>query len=746
MEDVQKARVCPACKMPFQIIYYQRRAADEPPDKVVFCNNCPLDSTKLDISSTQLTTIDKERKRSIPGSHTRALSSMDSHSKQHTLSSSLINLQHIGYRLCIRIEGNAASRCYAELNKNSTKFRPVIVSTVALQKAKDKRLVQIRKKSLMESEAHTLEEAKRIAPLVYLQKLSVYTEKTLTSTKSIDLVVGYEAKIGNIEYAEYSILRTLHGGKQPCILIYLPIVDKINNELHSLCLDMLHQVLILYGTERTIKSFVSSQTINSLFVQSSKAYDWPSAPDTGYNYTWKPDGERFWYIKYGSVWLFSRRLLSGRITGWTLTNLLQEANYPGPIIDTEVMIGYDPIMIDLLVTEDGKVTHPSRSLDNVLALIRDSTQIDIPLHIRNYYRSEKEVLDTQDTMEYPTDGVVGIQDGFMNIIKLKDTKSIELKLKENGDLVSRENKVVINSDLQNTYSTDSIVEVRFTKQSGMDTPTISETLLRTDKVNANEYEVCVSIINSVGPMPDTLSRRNAVQWCSSVRQKINQIASKATGRGRIIMDIGAGDGQAISDYSTDPNITYLLVEPNKDKCNKLLRRLREPGNGQSNMYDGAEHITKAIGLLSNKALKYAVICAKVGDILRQQYAIRTLKNAVRYCTASFSISYIVPDLQQLALNGINVIGCGYMYDSVDTSGILIDEAGVRMQLEGNKKANVKWGSDKTYTENAIVLDDFKGIFHCRYAKTLVPIFASDEFSLLNNIGNKVYIISTKRSI
>jgi hypothetical protein len=59
------------------------------------------------------------------------------------------------------------------------------------------------------------------------------------------------------------------------------------------CLDILQQILSIYGTEETIKSFVSSQMINTLFIQSGKAYDWPSAPDTGYVYTWKPDGERF---------------------------------------------------------------------------------------------------------------------------------------------------------------------------------------------------------------------------------------------------------------------------------------------------------------------------------------------------------------------------------------------------------------------------------------------------------------------
>jgi hypothetical protein len=334
----------------------------------------------------------------------------------------------------------------------------------------------------------------------------------------------------------------------------------------------------------------------------------------------------------------------------------------------------------------------------------------------------------------------------MTIIKLKDTKSIELKLKDNGDLVSAENTIVANSELQNTYPANSIIEIRFTKQSDKDTATITETLLRTDKTKANQYEVCETIMNTMSAVPETLARRNAVQWCSSIRQKINQIASKTAGKGRVIVDIGAGDGQAISDYSTDSSITYLLIEPDKAKCQKLLRRLMEPGKGQSRLFEGPEHLSKAVGLLSNKGLKYAVICSKLGDILRQEYSTRTLRGAVRYCIASFSISHTLSDLRDLALTGIDIIGCGYMYDTVSESGILVDEAGVKMRVIQNTVASIKWGGDRIYYERAIKLADFKDLFHTRLAQSLVPVFTGEEFSLLNNISSKVYIISTKKYI
>jgi len=193
------------------------------------------------------------------------------------------------------------------------------------------------------------------------------------------------------------------------------------------------------------------------------------------------------------------------------------------------------------------------------------------------------------------------------------------------------------------------------------------------------------------------------------------------------------------------------VEPDRIKCAKLLRRLSEPGKGKSRLFEGAEHITRAVGLASNKTLKYAIVCATIGDILKQQYSIRTLKSSVRCCIASFSISHVASELQTLALSGIDIIGCGYMYDGVKQSGILINESGVLMKLTNpndpkSNEAIVVWGNDRTYTERAIVLDDFKEVFHTRLASSLVPVAAGNEFSLLNAISDKIYIVSTRKHI
>lgn len=737
-------QICPACKSKFQIIYYQRRAADEPPDKVVYCPNCPVDTSKLSLEpSTDITrngiTNDIQIIR-----RPKAI-------RQSSLSN--IGFSYRGNRECIVIQGNAAERCYNQAVAANVSSEPIVATKISIQKSTSKQLVDLYLTSVTGGEAHITEDSKKIAPFICLNKYLLYTSTMDMISTNDKAVVGYEYILDTIPGTVNTVLRTLYKGQRPVIAVFLQDTGSMSNrQFEKYILSILEKVLVKYGTEASVKSFMIPSIVNTLYIQSGKAYDWPSAPNEGYTYAWKPDGERFWYVKYGSIWLFSRRLLSGRITGWNIGTKLEYSTNAGPVLDVEVMIGHDPILIDVLISDSGIATSASRSLDSILTEFDNSNKIDVPIHIRDYFRSEKELLKTKDDISYPIDGVVGIQDGSMTIIKLKDEKSIELELQDNGDLLTSDRILIAESELQHTYTPGSIIEIRFTKQAASDTPMITETLLRTDKTKANESQVCRDIFNTISDTPSSIARRRALLWCNSIRQKLNQIASKTTGKGRVILDIGAGDGQSVSDYSTDPDVTYILLEPDLQKCKKMMRRLAEPGKGECRLFEGASIILHVAGLVSTKKLKYAVINASLKDVLSQQHAIKTLQSCVRYCIASFSISYIVPELRELALNNINVIGCGYMYDSADEHGILINEYGVVMKYANksmendNNEATVMWGTDKIYSEKAIVQHDFKDLFYLRLATTKLPIAESKEHSLLNTISSKVFIISTTKHI
>ena len=722
---------CSACGGNFLVQYYQRRAADEPPDKVEFCPNCPLDSRRLSLtlSTNNNINLKSDKKISIPKRSSTVLPD---------------TLYKSGSRTCILVEGAAANRCMQLAIKNNLSKDVVTSITVPVMRGSGKGLTDLYTKSIVEGEAHIISTSDIIAPFVSLQQIDVYKLKQINKPNYQEYTAGYEIRLPPINFAEYTFLRISGSSEKVKLYILLPEELEKSNDLSEEILFILEDILATYGTETSIKSFISPSIISSLYTQSAKAYDWPSAPETGYSYTWKPDGERFWYIKYGTVWLFSRRLLSGSISGWNIESSVKTVTKVGPILDVEVMIGHDPILIDVLVLESGISTPPTRSLRYVLDTYFSMENVGVPIYVRDYYNKESEVVKNKDSLTYPTDGIVGIQDGSMTIIKLKTTKSIELTLSENGDLLTIDEELVATSKLQDLYEPGSIIELRLTKERNNPEPRIDEIILRTDKTKANSYEVCKSILHTMSDMPDTLERRRALVWCNTVRNKLYQIAASQSERGRMILDIGAGDGQAVSDYSSDPDITYMLLEPDNRKCKSLIRRLQ--GKGTSRLFIGAEHFAHVVASLTTGNLRYGVIQATLADILKQEHCIKILRGSTRYCITSFSISYIKNDVRRLALSGLDIIGCGYFYDNMNYEGYLINECNVIMKQETKNESSVKWGSDKVYKEPIVYKRDFEDIFHVRNATELIPVFKSENVGLLNTISSNVYIISTRKYI
>lgn len=729
--DITSDNYCTACGGKYSTQYYQRRAADEPPDKVEFCPNCPLDVRKLDLTPESLSTkvySNKER-----ATNTR---------RSSTIIPNILNRS--GSRTCIVVEGSAANRCLKSA-KNDNLPQYIITSiTIPVIRGSGKGLTDYYTNSIVKNEAHIVSSSSTIAPLVQVQELDIYKLKQTDKPKYQEYASGYEIILQPMNNAEYTFLRMTDNNDKAKLYVLLHETSTKSNKTEEKVLCILEEILAIYGTENSIKSFMSPSIISSLYTQSAKAYDWPSAPETGYSYTWKPDGERFWYIRYGTVWLFSRRLLSGSIAGWNLENSVKVAHKVGPVLDVEVMIGHDPILIDVLVLDSGLSTPPTRSLRDVLDAYYSIEDIGVPIYVREYYSKEVDVYKNKESLTYPVDGVVGIQDGSMTIIKLKTTKSIELLLDESGDLLTSDNIPIAKSSMQDIYKPGDIIELRITKERNSSNIVIDEIILRTDKTKANSYKVCLDILHTMLDKPDTLERRKALVWCNTVRNKLHQIAAGPSERGRVVLDIGAGDGQEVSDYSNDPNVTYMLLEPDERKCRSLIRRLQ--GKGTSRFFNGAIHFSHVIASLSTGNLHYAVICATLSEILKQENCIKILRGCTRYCIASFSISYIKDDIIRLAMSGLDIVGCGYLYDDTDSRGYLINESGVVMKRETNTEASVKWGSDKVFNEYAICKHDFKGIFHIRNATELIPVFKSENTGLLSTISSNVYIISTRKYI
>lgn len=336
--STQKNTICPACQSKLKIIYYQRRAADEPPDKVVYCDNCPLDTGRLKVGSSNLITnyIDKDTAENV--SITSIKNKRNVKKEVNERFSKMLRKEKT--TTCIKVEGMAAQRCYKKLKDTDNKSNEVVgLATEVI--AENKRSISYYYcTSALKGKALVTTEKSTIAPYVEQRSVDIYTAP-IPDKDSIDkYVLAYEYILPTISYCDTTVLRTSYNGQKPYIFIVLS-----DDNTNDIILSILQSILVEFGTEPTAKSIISNTVLNTLYIQSGRAYDHPFAPESGFRFTWKPDGERFWYIKYGSVWLYCRRLLSGRIAGWNLCTTLQSTLCAGPILDVEVLIAHDPILI-----------------------------------------------------------------------------------------------------------------------------------------------------------------------------------------------------------------------------------------------------------------------------------------------------------------------------------------------------------------------------------------------------------------
>lgn len=718
--------ICSSCKQPFKKLYYQRRAADEPPDILDYCDHCLVDTRKLDVFSrpepypseklVKITRLDRQKSVSLPKPAT-----------------------NLGTDALLFVEGNAARRCLDRLRSEEASSTKLQSMTVPIQWGSGQELVEFYKGSDMGSEGFIVTDSRNIAPYVKLKSVTKFKLRGSGGYKYPTYMSGLEYILKDTPFSRSSVLRLIEENNS-CVII-IALVEASGEAV----MKVLSHVLTEYGTEESIRSFMDPSVVSSMYTQSSKAYDWPSAPRKNYAFTWKPDGERFWCLRYGSVWFFSRRLLSGKIAGWVLEKEVKVASNVGPVLDIEVLINHDPILIDILVREDGRVTPPTRSLRMVKDMFNEMRDECIPIHLRSYLRSEELLFKPKNKPTYPVDGVVGVEAKTMTIVKLKSTKSIELKLLDDGELITVEGKIMARTSLHNKYTPGSIIELRITMNGGNGKISVDQALLRTDKTKANSYDVCKNVIHTMTSAPDALERKNALIWCNTVRQRVHKMASTINSGGKIVVVIGAGDGQEVGDYSKDGGTSYMLIEPSEEKCRKLRDRLRTSDSNSPNnvkLVTGAANFSSAMSTLMSSTVKFIVLNSTIGDVIGNRSSIRSMEMSAKCCVAPFSISHVSKDIIYLARHGIDVVGCGYLYDNIDENGVLVDEAGVLMKCVGDGKSVVKWGSDTTFEEASIT----KGLFELDMTVTpaakTVPVFKKGNHTLLNTLCDNVYIIRT----
>ncbi|KAG0063856.1 hypothetical protein BGZ90_002486 [Linnemannia elongata] len=395
-------------------------------------------------------------------------------------------------------------------------------------------------------------------------------EATLIGT-SVDIVTGagVENTVGFVVEGLDSAVTVMRRGRNNKGLLFFD-----NDPDDDTIFDLVKNLINLVGTVKNIRQLVSQEMFISLNNMSVRAFDIFKPPVDNYLYTSKPDGERLWLVKCGCMWLAVRNNRGGRVYGCVPAVKLYSTCKLGPLIDAEMTLYGKVILIDMLINERGVMLRQDRTITQVIEHCNTIKSMMPFITIREYFDSYEDAANYAAQCGYAVDGVIGIRMTSMNTIKLKPSRSIELKVGEDNQLLSSDDKTVAVYSNNPNLSEGDIMELRLsTDDDGK--VIVSDTLLRYDKSRANNFDSCVSIMEIVrnGDETDPTILRRITQWCFRVREYMYGIAVRHPSSGVITLDIGTGRGQALGIMGSYSWAKYIMVEPNEKNVKQLKRSL-----------------------------------------------------------------------------------------------------------------------------------------------------------------------------
>jgi hypothetical protein len=545
------------------------------------------------------------------------------------------------------------------------------------------------------------------------------------------------------------VVRTSDGKGQHDIYVYsrsvsTELVHTAVVRLDNFDADTKHSALVaLHSIQEVwpdIRGFVSKDYLSTVNNLSPRAWDSKRIQKRGAIYSPKVDGERAYVVVYkGVAHVFSKGKGYAHI-GWRILEKEHDSHKP-VVVDVENTLSYGCFFIDMLTDRKGNMSPKTRdygwSLKEILWL-RQKLNIEF-ITFKPYYNTLKEAEASCSSFLCPTDGVVALWEGDTTARKMKQERSIELLLRENGDLVSSDGDVVIEAaPVPIGIEPGSIVEVRFKLNKDGSSIMSRQLFKRTDKVGANSSSAVSSVLESFSCVSrsDETRRRNVTMWCDSLRSSLVKEAVNKCGDRKVIMDVGSGTGQSLDSLTNDRGVSYILIEPDEAKCEQLKRRA-----GVGKVSTEPRDILSNIRGLKSGSQTYMVLCCTLSQIVSDEDLMSSIHTEIGAALATFSAHFVVSDLYDLSTYwSIPVVGCFYPYDNIVTSQYLVNTLGVRMKKDTETSCSVVWGGDKKYEEPCTVTSEYQ-VFSSVYKATEMlqaPGQQLDEDVF--NICNKIYVI------
>lgn len=687
---------CSACNSVLEVIEYQARSADEATRVTTTCPNCPVDASKLKLTYRPMM---YARGLTGPIRRTRRMS------EQQT--------QHTSRKVWrVKVQVTSQDLDMSDCSKH-------ITSPVSMDRSRSINNInditgQVRYQvsGINSGRSEVVSSTVVVGFGAALEVLTLYdpSNKSQSSTKM------YEGKYKLLNHTNHRSTYLYHDAvtNKNSIIVQSDVpldvgsAAKIVTELYSgACVP---QSLNNYMERRTIAEYANL---------CPRAWDVSAPPQSGYQFTSKPDGERMWLVLYGSFWYGCTVDKEKKVIKWWCD---QHNDHPASkqiVCDTEYVSGYGFIFIDSLTTVHGDPVPVIRDMNYSLRIASEIHELytNSPLIVRQYFDNNEDAQRYSDSQPYPTDGTLGIRDGSTETVKIKPIKGIDLLLSPGGGLVTNEGDTVATiSDYPESY-VGKVVEVRFTAKPNSSHITVLDIFPRTNKSNANSTEAAMNILRSCVEMKSTTDKERtiALKWCNMLCTKIIDRALVVDDTKHIVLDVGTGSGQSLDRLRRDESVSFIYLEPDERRAVAISHR------SGAKLFHDVSDIGSKITALKTRRMRHMVVNVPLSDVTDNEELCRALMSEVKCVTATFSAQFVIDELRLLKDKyNAKLFGCMYTYDWA-VNDVLVDSCGASMKITDDDVATVQWGTERTYEEPVTYEADYYGLGNVVLGSDVTPL-------------------------
>lgn len=719
-EDRQHESRCLSCGAPVTEKQYQMRAADEAHTSVWSCGMCPLDASRVSILSPPEPT-----EESYPR-HRRARPSLGMSSGAKRVGVPLHYLE-----VCLEsTDGLAGLGEYVANNRSLCSLKTddgTLPCTGYSHSVGPHALAIIR-----------VESRETLSPICCIQSVSRYScrPKAVFTTDERDGEVC-EIKVDS-RTAGYAYRRTV--GKDVVCSAVIPLRSKAYDDV-KVGVQMLCTIGVSWPSAF---SFVSRNYMSLVNNLSPRAWDSKRAQKRGAVYSPKVDGERVYVMVFeGMVHVFAKTKARPHLG----LAVLETRRAPGApvVIDAENTVSHGVFFIDMLTDSHGTPSPRSRDYQWSLEQFEEITRATgmLLVRVKPHVSSLAEAESISENAAYPTDGVVCLWPGTTTARKMKVERSVELEVTENAALVTSDGDTVFsNIHIPKGILVGHIVEVRLRLRDQGRGVAARPVFRRVDKTAANSTSAVSAVLSSFsGVVKDNESKRREVLiWCDSLRHHLFKLALKSRGSKKIVIDVGTGTGQSLDVLSPDRGVSYVLVEPSRERCEMLRKRA-----GTHKVVTDPKELMYSMRLLKSGVNTYLVANMTLESIVSDEEVMSFICDEIAFVCATFSAHFVVPQLYDLCKYwNVPMVGCVYPYENVVVGGFLVNSLDVTMERSSENLCSVKWGGDEKYIEPFTTTQHYSSFCSIARAVDMVPPPSEELNPEAYSMCEKVYVLHELR--